>query len=274
MFITLKAQSGSVMHRQPRSSRNCAGPWRAFRVRQLSWFPRRICRWARRQGNAEYQYTLTSDDSDALYEWVPKIVAALQAQQKQLLDVNSDLQQGGLETNVVINRHGCLGLRHHAGSRSTTPYTTLTASARFRPFTSALNQYEVIMELAPQYLQTPDMLKQIYVSTSGAPPVAPRKPISRPALSASSATFEIKPRRARGIGCCDGFRDQRRNEQHCGDRQCRPHPARHRSAPMWKPWCRYRRWHPMRPERHRYRSIIRAANSPAPFRSTCRPMHR
>ena len=56
-----------------------------------------------RQSNAEYQYTLQSDDPDALNIWVPKIVAALKTQHT-LADVNSDLQNGGLETNVVINR--------------------------------------------------------------------------------------------------------------------------------------------------------------------------
>jgi len=118
-----------------------------------------------RQGNAEYQYTLTSSDSDALYLWVPKIVAALQ-EQKALLDVNSDLQQGGLETDVVINRTVASAYDITPQEIDNTLYDAY-GQRSVSTIYNALNQYEVIMELAPQYLQTPDMLRQIYVSTSG-----------------------------------------------------------------------------------------------------------
>jgi multidrug efflux pump len=118
-----------------------------------------------RQSNAEYQYTLVSDDSAALYQWVPKIVAALQ-QDKVLLDVNSDLQQGGLETNVVINRPVASALGITPEEIDATLYDAF-GQRSVSTIYAALNQYEVIMELAPQYLQTPDMLKEIYISTSG-----------------------------------------------------------------------------------------------------------
>jgi multidrug efflux pump len=118
-----------------------------------------------RQGNAAYQYTLTSSDSDALYLWVPKIVAALQAQ-KALLDVNSDLQQGGLETNVLINRPVASAYDITPEEIDNTLYDAY-GQRSVSTIYNALNQYEVIMELAPQYLQTPDMLRQIYISTSG-----------------------------------------------------------------------------------------------------------
>jgi multidrug efflux pump len=118
-----------------------------------------------RQGNAAYQYTLTSSDSDALYQWVPKIVAALQPQ-RALLDVNSDLQQGGLETDVVINRTVASAYDITPEEIDNTLYDAY-GQRSVSTIYNALNQYEVIMELAPQYLQTPDMLRQIYVSTSG-----------------------------------------------------------------------------------------------------------
>jgi len=117
-----------------------------------------------RQGNAEYQYTLTSSDSDALYLWVPKIVAALQ--NTKLLDVNSDLQQGGLETDVVINRPVASAYNITPEEIDNTLYDAY-GQRSVSTIYNALNQYEVIMELAPQYLQTPDMLRQIYISTSG-----------------------------------------------------------------------------------------------------------
>jgi multidrug efflux pump len=118
-----------------------------------------------RQSNAEYQYTLVSDDPAALYLWVPKIVAALQ-EDKVLLDVNSDLQQGGLETDITINRPVASALNLTPAEIDNTLYDAF-GQRSVSTIYAALNQYEVIMELAPQYLQTPDMLKQIYVSTSG-----------------------------------------------------------------------------------------------------------
>jgi multidrug efflux pump len=118
-----------------------------------------------RQSNAEYQYTLVSDDPAALYVWVPKIVAALQAD-KVLLDVNSDLQQGGLETDIIINRPVASALDLTPEEIDNTLYDAF-GQRSVSTIYAALNQYEVIMELAPQYLQTPDMLKEIYVSTSG-----------------------------------------------------------------------------------------------------------
>ncbi len=118
-----------------------------------------------RQSNAEYQYTLVSDDPAALYLWVPKIVAALQAD-KVLLDVNSDLQQGGLETDITINRPVASALGLTPQEIDNTLYDAF-GQRSVSTIYAALNQYEVIMELAPQYLQTPDMLKKIYVSTSG-----------------------------------------------------------------------------------------------------------
>jgi multidrug efflux pump len=118
-----------------------------------------------RQSNAEYQYTLVSDDSAALYQWVPKIVAALK-QDGTLLDVNSDLQQGGLETDITINRQVASALGLTPAEIDNTLYDAF-GQRSVSTIYAALNQYEVIMELAPQYLQTPDMLKQIYVSTSG-----------------------------------------------------------------------------------------------------------
>ena len=56
-----------------------------------------------RQGNAQYQYTLQADNLADLYEWAPKLTDALK-HAPELTDVNSDQQQGGLETDLVIDR--------------------------------------------------------------------------------------------------------------------------------------------------------------------------
>jgi multidrug efflux pump len=118
-----------------------------------------------RQSNAEYQYTLQSDDPDALNIWVPKLVAALQAS-KDLADVSSDLQQGGLESDVVIDRQTASRLGITPSEIDNTLYDAFGQRAVSTIY-NALNQYEVVMELAPGYLQSPADLRQIYVSTSG-----------------------------------------------------------------------------------------------------------
>lgn len=118
-----------------------------------------------RQGEAAYQYTLTSNSLAALQEWVPKIVLALKSN-KDLVDISSDLQNGGLETNIKINRA-------QAALYDITPQeidTTLYDAFGQRTVSTIynnLNQYEVVMEFAPRYTQTPADLSRIYVSTSG-----------------------------------------------------------------------------------------------------------
>ena len=56
-----------------------------------------------RQSNAQYQYTLQADDAPTLYKWAPKLTEALQ-KDPDLADVNSDQQQSGLQTDLVIDR--------------------------------------------------------------------------------------------------------------------------------------------------------------------------
>ncbi len=118
-----------------------------------------------RQSNAEYQYTLQSDNAQDLYAWVPKIVAALK-QDKQLVDVNSDMQQGGLETDIHINRPVAARYNITPSEIDNTLYDAF-GQRNVSTIYNELNQYEVVMELAPKYQQTPSDLSRIYISTSG-----------------------------------------------------------------------------------------------------------
>jgi multidrug efflux pump len=118
-----------------------------------------------RQSAAEYQYTLTSDDSAALFKWTPLLVAALGKERGQLLDVNSDLQQNGLQTFVKINRSTAARYGFAPNQVDNVLYDAFgqrTVSTIYNP----LNQYFVVMEVAPDYWQFPQMLNQIYLSTA------------------------------------------------------------------------------------------------------------
>jgi multidrug efflux pump len=132
---------------------------------QTFLIPYQDLRVGARQSNSEYQYTLQSDDSTALSLWVPKIVTALKAE-GTLLDVNSDLQQGGLETNVTIDRNAASRLGVTPSEIDNTLYDAFGQRAVSTIY-EALNQYEVVMELAPKNLTSPLDLSKIYVSTSG-----------------------------------------------------------------------------------------------------------
>ncbi|MGB6538648.1 MAG: efflux RND transporter permease subunit [Xanthobacteraceae bacterium] len=117
-----------------------------------------------RQSNAEYQYTLQADDPDALYTWTPQIVAAL-SRNPLLSDVNSDQQQTGLQTNLVIDRDAASRLGITPAQIDNTLYDAF-GQRQVSVIYSAINQYHVVMEIDPRYTQSPGSLRDIYVSTS------------------------------------------------------------------------------------------------------------
>jgi multidrug efflux pump len=164
MFVTLKPldqrhiSAAQVVARLRRPLSKIPGV-RLFMV------PAQDLRIGGRQSAGEYQYTLQSNDSAELYAWVPKVVAALKKDGK-LLDVNSDLQQGGLETDLVIDRATASRLGITPIQIDNTLYDAY-GQRQVSTIYKSLNQYHVVMELAPQYLRAPEMLKKIYVSTSG-----------------------------------------------------------------------------------------------------------
>ncbi|HEY1722013.1 MAG TPA: efflux RND transporter permease subunit [Magnetospirillaceae bacterium] len=118
-----------------------------------------------RQSNAQYQYTLQADDLNDLYEWVPKITAALQ-KIPELTQVNSDQQQKGLESDVVIDRVTSSRLGINPSMIDNTLYDAF-GQRDVSTIYNALNQYHVVMEVAPQYWQSPETLNDVYISTSG-----------------------------------------------------------------------------------------------------------
>ena len=119
-----------------------------------------------RYGNAQYQYTLQSANLDDLNTWAPRLLAKLR-ELPDLRDQNSDQQDKGLQARLVIDRDT-------ASRLGVTPQTLDNAlydafgqrqvSTMYRP----LNQYHVVMEVAPQFQQTPEALQNIYLkSTTG-----------------------------------------------------------------------------------------------------------
>jgi multidrug efflux pump len=118
-----------------------------------------------RQSAAEYQYTLTSEDNAALYAWTPRLVTELGKYRGQIVDVNSDMQQNGLQAFVNIGRQTAMRYGFEANQIDNVLYDAFgqrTVSTIFNPF----NQYFVVMEVDPKYSQYPQMLNRTYFSAA------------------------------------------------------------------------------------------------------------
>ncbi len=119
-----------------------------------------------RQSNAQYQYTIESDDLAELQTWGDKLTNQLKAD-PTLTDVNSDQQPHGLETMIHIDYDAAsrLGLTvAQVDNALGDSFGQSQVSTIYNP----LNQYKVVMEVAPQYATTPSSLDGLYVSTSNA----------------------------------------------------------------------------------------------------------
>ncbi len=121
-----------------------------------------------RQSNAQYQYTLQSDNVDDLYTWTPKLVDALE-HSTVLTDVSSDQQQRGLETYLDIDRDTTARLGLTPQIIDNTLYDAF-GQRQVSTIFSAINQYHVVMEIDPRYTQYPNSLRDVYVATSGGTP--------------------------------------------------------------------------------------------------------
>src|SRR6202000_309844 len=110
-------------------------------------------------------YTLQGSTLEELNEWSPKIAAALQ-REANLTDVNSDQQNKGLESDLVIDRDAAARLGITVSQIDNTLYDPF-GQRQVSTLYVARNQYHVIMEVAPRYWQNPETLKDVYVSTSG-----------------------------------------------------------------------------------------------------------
>lgn len=119
-----------------------------------------------RDSNSEYEYTLQADSIDALNTWAPRLLDKLRTL-PQLHDANSDREVAGLETSLVIDRDTASRLGVTTQAIDSTLYDAF-GQRQVSTIYDSLNQYHVVMEVAPQYQQSPEALKSIYVpSTTG-----------------------------------------------------------------------------------------------------------
>ena len=111
-----------------------------------------------------YQYTLQGANLGELDLWSKQMLAEL-SKLPQLTGVNSDLQDKGLQASLVIDRNTASRMGITPQLLDNTLYDAFGQNQVAITYT-LLNQYHVVMEVAPRYWQQPDTLKDIYVPTS------------------------------------------------------------------------------------------------------------
>jgi len=119
-----------------------------------------------RASDAQYQYTLQADRIDDLRTWEPRLRQVM-SQLPQLTDVNTDEQDKGLQTSLVVDRDAAarLGISQLAIDATLNDlFGQRLVSTIYEP----LNQYRVVMEAAPPYWQSPEALKDVYLIAAAA----------------------------------------------------------------------------------------------------------
>jgi multidrug efflux pump len=117
-----------------------------------------------RVSRTQFQYTVEDADVQELNSWAPKLVSKLQTA-PELRDVASDQLNGGLQADLVIDRDTASRLGILPQAIDDTLYDAFGQRQVSTIFTQ-LNQYHVVLEVDPQFQQTPDSLKDIYVKSS------------------------------------------------------------------------------------------------------------
>jgi multidrug efflux pump len=122
-----------------------------------------------RASNAQYQFTLRGEDVTELNAWAPKVAERLRAL-PQLVDFNSDQQDRGRQSTVVVDRATASRLGVSAQLIDNTLYDAF-GQRQVSTLYTPLNQYHVVMEAAPEFGQRPDTLREIYVRPPNGSPV-------------------------------------------------------------------------------------------------------
>ncbi len=120
-----------------------------------------------RGSSALFEYTLQTDNLEELRTWVPQIVKAL-SKRTELVDVNTNQQDNGQQISLQVDRD----LSSRLGLSQTLINSTLNNAFGQRQISliyNSLNQYRVIMEVTPEFSQSAETLKNIYINAPAVP---------------------------------------------------------------------------------------------------------
>jgi multidrug efflux pump len=125
-----------------------------------------------RQSNAQFQYTIQSDNVEELVKWGPVLLQQMR-KLPLLTDVNTDQQNSGLEASLVYDRTTAARMQITPQLIDNTLYDAF-GQALVSTMYTPLNQYYVVMEVAPRYWQSPQGLTDVYINspTGGVVPLS------------------------------------------------------------------------------------------------------
>ena len=139
-----------------------------------------------RQTNSTNQYTLKSDSAKDLSLWATRLADQMQ-RQSALTDVDTDQQENGVETMVTVDKDSASRLGVSARDIDNALYNAF-GQRQVATIYADQNQYRVIMEVAPRYIQSPESLKDIYVPAKGATTTATSTTASTSTAAATTST--------------------------------------------------------------------------------------
>jgi multidrug efflux pump len=140
-----------------------------------------------RSGNALYQYTIVADSLALLNHWSPMLLANMK-KLPQLADVNSDAAQGGLSAYVNVDRKTAARLGLTAQTIDSGLYSAFGQS-EVSLIRTQLNQYYVVLEVAPQYWQSPAGFDTLYYRAAGNQGPVPLNAFSHHYITTQSLTL-------------------------------------------------------------------------------------
>ncbi|MDO8720373.1 MAG: efflux RND transporter permease subunit, partial [Polaromonas sp.] len=135
-----------------------------------------------RQSNSTYQYTLKSDNAADLSRWATRLADQMK-RQPALADVDTDQEENGVETMVTVDKASAARLGISSRDVNNALYNAFGQRPVGTIYTE-LNQYRVIMEVAPRFTRSPESLKDIYIPVKGGSGTAAGAAITMVPLSA------------------------------------------------------------------------------------------
>ncbi len=138
-----------------------------------------------RSSNSTYQYTLKADNVADLKKWALRLADAMK-EQEALVDVDTNQRDNGVESYVEVDKETAARLGITSRDVNNALYNGF-GQRQVATIYSELNQYRVIMGVAPQYIRSPESLKDIYVPARGLTSA------SNTTSSAGTATSAINP---------------------------------------------------------------------------------
>jgi multidrug efflux pump len=150
-----------------------------------------------RQSNSSYQYTLKSDNVADLKLWATRLAEAMK-RQEALTDVDTDQQENGVEVYVEVDKETAARMGISSRDIDNALYNAF-GQRQVATIYEEVNQYRVILQLAPRYIRSPEALKDIYVPARSTGPAT--------SAEASSATGTTTTATVTGASANPSLRD-------------------------------------------------------------------